>query len=895
MVVWKQEDEFSRAEKVEKKAPTGKAKKTSRENLRPGTMKEVQGLLADLGYTPGPPDGIIGPLGRKAIQRYQAAAGLEVDGEVTQALLDSLREAQAAAAKSSPEKGNEEPPRSAQSIRTELGEDGVMREIDGDIESNAETRTGGAGPEKAPPEADTVLIAARPYFDNDQTAKEDALNVRAQATIFAKLIAAREVALPLSIGLFGNWGTGKTYFMNLIRDEIAALAAGEDPTDEKSSYMRRIAPIEFNAWHYVDTNLWASLAIQIFNGLAAQFARREGDTAADLRVRLRAEMESSTDAMTDAKKKQREAQKEREEAAVELEKTKILRRRQGKAFDIRRFRRLLRAETTRNTVAEIKTIAKQFGLSDAIETAEDAAKLAEQLRALNGRARGVMQAIAQQFATRRSSLIAGATIAALIITFMGIAALFPEPSVYFGQVIAALGGAVAWAGNRLAQIAKGVDLLDAVQASLATQKPDEGETPAEQRLREKIETSDARIHTAESQIAEADRRIAEAQAELQRINAGGLVYDFLEARGADPEYKKELGVISTIRRDFNGLKKLLKDWNKNYEVSSELPPIERIVLYIDDLDRCHPDKVVEVLQAVHLLLAFDLFVVIVAVDPRWLERSLYRAYVPELAERNLNGMEAQHLREFSPQNYLEKIFQIPFSLAAMSSDGYAKLINDLVVTRSEFEARGEMAAAGPVTGEAGRGGEGAQTDGSGGPAAETALARKPSSDEEVVFNDWEQAFLQTLHPFVPTPRLAKRMINIYRLIRVHALETPWRDTFFAPDGDYRAVLVLLALNIGHPRVGGPLLRLLSSGGAVLSLQDLLPDGDRDQALRLGYDEAAVQELVGVRKKMDRVDEDLGERRREHPDEIALARPDDIETYARWAPEVGRFSFHWNLE
>ena len=45
-------------------------------------------------------------------------------------------------------------------------------------------------------------------------------------------------------------------------------------------------------------------------------------------------------------------------------------------------------------------------------------------------------------------------------------------------------------------------------------------------------------------------------------------------------------------------------------------PIERIVLYIDDLDRCPPERVVEVLQAVHLLLAFELFVVVVAVDAR---------------------------------------------------------------------------------------------------------------------------------------------------------------------------------------------------------------------------------------------------------------------------------------
>jgi hypothetical protein len=39
------------------------------------------------------------------------------------------------------------------------------------------------------------------------------------------------------------------------------------------------------------------------------------------------------------------------------------------------------------------------------------------------------------------------------------------------------------------------------------------------------------------------------------------------------------------------------------------------VLYIDDLDRCPPRRVVEVLTAMQLLLALPLFVVVVAVDP----------------------------------------------------------------------------------------------------------------------------------------------------------------------------------------------------------------------------------------------------------------------------------------
>ena len=57
------------------------------------------------------------------------------------------------------------------------------------------------------------------------------------------------------------------------------------------------------------------------------------------------------------------------------------------------------------------------------------------------------------------------------------------------------------------------------------------------------------------------------------------------------------------------------------------------------------------LQAVHLLLAFKLFVVVVGVDSRWLERSLREHYPNLLVE---------------PEHYLEKIFQIPFMLRRMT-------------------------------------------------------------------------------------------------------------------------------------------------------------------------------------------------------------------------------------
>ncbi len=48
-----------------------------------GTVPYVQQALGDLGYRPGPPDGVLGPNTVSAVRRYQGDNGLLVDGRVT--------------------------------------------------------------------------------------------------------------------------------------------------------------------------------------------------------------------------------------------------------------------------------------------------------------------------------------------------------------------------------------------------------------------------------------------------------------------------------------------------------------------------------------------------------------------------------------------------------------------------------------------------------------------------------------------------------------------------------------------------------------------------------------------------------------------------------------------
>ena len=53
-------------------------------------VREVQGLLTELGYRPGPKDGILGPWTETAIRAFQETRGIEPDGRVTGGLIEEL-------------------------------------------------------------------------------------------------------------------------------------------------------------------------------------------------------------------------------------------------------------------------------------------------------------------------------------------------------------------------------------------------------------------------------------------------------------------------------------------------------------------------------------------------------------------------------------------------------------------------------------------------------------------------------------------------------------------------------------------------------------------------------------------------------------------------------------
>ena len=102
---------------------------------------------------------------------------------------------------------------------------------------------------------------------------------------------------------------------------------------------------------------------------------------------------------------------------------------------------------------------------------------------------------------------------------------------------------------------------------------------------------------ARQTLRDAEEKLKTIQAELAEMAPGRQLIRFLRERATAEDYRRHLGLVSLVRRDFKQLSELLTATSSN---DGELPKIDRIVLYIDDLDRCRADRVIEVLEAVHL-------------------------------------------------------------------------------------------------------------------------------------------------------------------------------------------------------------------------------------------------------------------------------------------------------
>ncbi|MDQ3798926.1 MAG: P-loop NTPase fold protein [Acidobacteriota bacterium] len=715
------------------------------------------------------------------------------------------------------------------------------------------------------------------YDSDDTRGEEDWLNIDDDVNAFAALIASRTIMPPLSIGLFGEWGSGKTFFMRRLRkriDTLSRIARNSEKMQKDVPYYKRIAQIEFNAWHYVEGNLWASLVEHIFKNLRVADEENE-DVISNLQQHLLSKLNIERIAAQQASDKVDSAKQELSDTETKLNEAK------RHLDENSRKLQTVRATDVFATIdlsdpalrGKIDGLLEDLKMPPVSDAAQSLLNKFNEAKALVERGNNLLTPlITAKDKGRRLIWLIVCLAAAPAIGLLLVMIRRYSQAEWISESVAVLTGfttlllataawiqrQASWVSNWLGRAEQAKQQIDAKIA----------ESEAELRkniteLEKEIAVSKAQYESALREKEAAAQRVAKAEAELKEATSEKLLAKFIQDRAASDDYRKHLGVLAVIRDDFEKLSDYIETQNRRLtEIDADQEAkdaasrkfatldeekveqdmrINRIVLYIDDLDRCPPNKVVDVLQAVHLLLAFPLFVVVVGVDARWITRSLETRYKELLHNSTSDGVDKTSLiGAAKPDDYLEKIFQIPFWLSPMDRDACEKMVNGLLKNNL---AKSSPAAANITSTGNGDGqihsqhkkpvGEIPQNlrQTTGGIITQTQMQEiKPVSEEtqslrtgvssetinsarETLDNllnqqqlqilDEEQDFISELSTLLGrSPRALKRFVNIYRLIKAGLSEDELNSFQIEEDGirDFEAILFLLAVDTGLPAV-----------------------------------------------------------------------------------------------
>lgn len=689
-----------------------------------------------------------------------------------------------------------------------------------------------------PPQTELVINPLqKPGIANDSAQDgEDMLGFENDIRAFALLIALKELKPPLAIALFGAWGSGKSFFMHQLQKKVAFLSKqqgfeemvekeeGEEAGSDEP-FCKGVVQISFNAWSYMDANLWASLVSNIFDKLdeyiteqseakgkieqAKKILNEQLTVVSDEKNKILGEKNQLKTELNGLQNKIVELEKEKDEKLKELA---------GKTT-----RELYQPILDKLSVDQtLQEQLKKYGLDE--EEIKNLApdQLFDEARSWLGFVRNLLR-------------FDGATVFLLLLAAGAFCLALFNPGDWLGKAGDFLGKSVLYYSSVLLPVL--ARILVSYRRFMKFYQPlknrrDEFNRQVkeliennEKEIRQKqleIETKNRELSDCETRLSQVEEKIGRIDEELKNSVIRKAFFDFIREKSVDEKYEQSLSIISTIRRDFETLSDLFREYNiahrpsdpderKEFDKKKELAdqmrdtmekPLDRIVLYIDDLDRCSEDRVIEVLEAVNLLMAFPLFVVVVGVDPRWVRNALIKKYTLQFTGL-LNQVDLKEKLDIQPirvSDYLEKIFQVPFHLREAAKDGVDKLIDAQLdgqvkedgadtlsllpeqknplqeLERKGFvpdlirqEKSGETSFISMETGAIG-------ANSSVGPGAQNRVIQPGEDKRSLVhfqpqglnISPEESAYLKQLAWLVgPNPRALKRYVNIYRIIRAH--------------------------------------------------------------------------------------------------------------------------------
>lgn len=100
----------------------------------------------------------------------------------------------------------------------------------------------------------------------------------------------------------------------------------------------------------------------------------------------------------------------------------------------------------------------------------------------------------------------------------------------------------------------------------------------------------------------------------------------------------------------------VRNFRNEFEKTLELDEIKRVVVLIDDLDRCQPERIIETLEVIKLFLSVKKTSFILAADENVIQYAIKKKYP------NIDGFNVELDKE-----YIEKMIQVPIQIPELSS------------------------------------------------------------------------------------------------------------------------------------------------------------------------------------------------------------------------------------
>ena len=135
----------------------------------------------------------------------------------------------------------------------------------------------------------------------------------------------------------------------------------------------------------------------------------------------------------------------------------------------------------------------------------------------------------------------------------------------------------------------------------------------------------------------------------------------------DDYLKENESTVENVRKFKEEFQQMLTDSN-----------VENVIVLIDDLDRCSPDRIIDTLEAIKLFLSVERTTFIIAADEIVIEYAIKKNYPP------VDGSNVEISTE-----YIEKIIQLPIHIPELSSKDIENylllLVTQIYLTSSNFQ------------------------------------------------------------------------------------------------------------------------------------------------------------------------------------------------------------------